>query len=512
MPLEPFTSRPTAASVPSSLPAPTALTASDPRRAGAYSVTTESHGDPDFFHLLVPPNTGAGSTFEFTTGTRRLTARCPPKARPGDTLQVAVLPEPKTLFQPLKMAPLTTLEREATGGAKPMEADVRRRNEETAEASADSFLVTVPDGVSEGMQFVAKTPQGRKFLVTCPGGAAARQTIRILANGDEAEDEDLAFGREGGGMAYRSAASAASSAAAAATSTNSSSTAHKFKFFEIVAPPGVQPNQVLPVNVCGKRIPIQLPSSVVPGQTIKLKLPIQEVIDSIELAYEDTLPGWNRTIRMSDLKFQWVKSGSSDKNSDGSNRRWSMSDRSIKDVAFVRNLVILEGNDPRLRTGTVDLIPAQDSVTESELVVGNHKTLVSYANVAHIQTQPLEVKTEWFQSICRELSAPWESGRVQLVVRRDRLLGDAINGIMSLSRAELRKRWRIEFLNEPALDAGGVTREFFQLVTEQIFNPDLGLWLSSVNNQICMRINPACRELNRRIAAMHRWVTVWTDL
>lgn len=55
----------------------------------------------------------------------------------------------------------------------------------------------------------------------------------------------------------------------------------------------------------------------------------------------------------------------------------------------------------------------------------------------------------------------------------------------------MRKRWRIEFSGEPAIDSGGVSREWFELVTEQIFNPDLGLWLSSINNQVCMLINPA---------------------
>jgi len=60
-----------------------------------------------------------------------------------------------------------------------------------------------------------------------------------------------------------------------------------------------------------------------------------------------------------------------------------------------------------------------------------------------------------------------------------------------LGRDYMRKRWRVEFYGEPGLDAGGVTREWFQLVTEQIFDPDFGLWLSSVNNQMSMTINPA---------------------
>jgi E3 ubiquitin-protein ligase NEDD4 len=62
---------------------------------------------------------------------------------------------------------------------------------------------------------------------------------------------------------------------------------------------------------------------------------------------------------------------------------------------------------------------------------------------------------------------------------------------MSLGRDDLRKRWRIEFLGEPGIDAGGVAREWFQLTSEQIFDPDKGLWLSSAQNQRCMKINPA---------------------
>jgi E3 ubiquitin-protein ligase NEDD4 len=58
----------------------------------------------------------------------------------------------------------------------------------------------------------------------------------------------------------------------------------------------------------------------------------------------------------------------------------------------------------------------------------------------------------------------------------------------------MRKRWRIEFAGEPGIEAGGLTREWFQLVTEQIFDPDFGLWLSSDNNQMSMRINGASRK------------------
>jgi E3 ubiquitin-protein ligase NEDD4 len=41
------------------------------------------------------------------------------------------------------------------------------------------------------------------------------------------------------------------------------------------------------------------------------------------------------------------------------------------------------------------------------------------------------------------------------------------------------------------IDAGGLAREWFQLVTTEIFDPDMGLWMSSETNQMCMQINPA---------------------
>lgn len=128
-----------------------------------------------------------------------------------------------------------------------------------------------------------------------------------------------------------------------------------------------------------------------------LKVPLQDVVKDIELDYEqvDTslTGGWNRTIRMEDLKFQWVNSN---KNSH-STRSILPTQNAIRDIAFVRNLVQLEGNDMRLPTGVIDLIPANEAVTESEFRIHPlSKPLVTYANTArHIQSQSsLETKQE----------------------------------------------------------------------------------------------------------------------
>lgn len=51
------------------------------------------------------------------------------------------------------------------------------------------------------------------------------------------------------------------------------------------------------------------------------------------------------------------------------------------------------------------------------------------------------------------------------------VLLDSIEAVMSLSPFDLRKIWRFEFLGEIGIDAGGLAREWFQLVTEAIFDP-----------------------------------------
>ena len=48
------------------------------------------------------------------------------------------------------------------------------------------------------------------------------------------------------------------------------------------------------------------------------------------------------------------------------------------------------------------------------------------------------------------------------------------------SPADLKKQLYVEFEGEQGIDEGGVSKEFFQLVVEQIFNPDYGKYLVSL--------------------------------
>lgn len=92
---------------------------------------------------------------------------------------------------------------------------------------------------------------------------------------------------------------------------------------------------------------------------------------------------------------------------------------------------------------------------------------------------------------CAQLCFEWNDGHMRMNVRRRFLLRDSVDAIMSLSRKDLHKLWRFNFVSEMGVDAGGLARKWFQLVTEEIFDPNLGLWQSSSANQMCMEVNPA---------------------
>lgn len=46
--------------------------------------------------------------------------------------------------------------------------------------------------------------------------------------------------------------------------------------------------------------------------------------------------------------------------------------------------------------------------------------------------------------------------------------------------SDLKKQLVVEFEGEQGVDEGGVSKEFFQLVVEEIFNPDYGMFTTQV--------------------------------
>lgn len=69
---------------------------------------------------------------------------------------------------------------------------------------------------------------------------------------------------------------------------------------------------------------------------------------------------------------------------------------------------------------------------------------------------------------------------LKLKVRRDQIIDDAMVGLEMVAMVnpkDLKKQLMVEFVGEEGVDEGGLSKEFFQLVVEQIFNADYGMFV-----------------------------------
>lgn len=81
-------------------------------------------------------------------------------------------------------------------------------------------------------------------------------------------------------------------------------------------------------------------------------------------------------------------------------------------------------------------------------------------------------KREWFFQQCSRIRVPWQYGKVPILLHRTVLFPESIPLILSMTEESLRREWQIVFEGERGVDAGGLLREWFQLVTEAIMHPD----------------------------------------
>ncbi|KAG8515099.1 E3 ubiquitin-protein ligase HECW1, partial [Galemys pyrenaicus] len=82
-------------------------------------------------------------------------------------------------------------------------------------------------------------------------------------------------------------------------------------------------------------------------------------------------------------------------------------------------------------------------------------------------------------------------GKIKLVIRRDHLLEGTFNQVMAYSRKELqRNKLYITFVGEEGLDYSGPSREFFFLLSQELFNPYYGLFEYSANDTYTVQISP----------------------
>jgi HECT-domain (ubiquitin-transferase) len=298
--------------------------------------------------------------------------------------------------------------------------------------------------------------------------------------------------------------------------------------YSITIPRRVKPGGQFTVRVGtpAQVVLVTCPATARPGDSMSIQLPTKQLSPAEQQQHPHKVTyqsgsGWIRTIRVTDQKFQWVRITAESVVDDMEAAATNL--QTVWKSARVRHVQPLEGNDPRLRTAQVTLIPAEQAFVDSRLTTPNGTVLFTYADIVALQsvetssdTSLLAKKHEWFLSICRQLTesvskaemdnetldgnsnVPNTSSKelsVKLLVRRDYLLADSVRAVLALSADDMRRPWQVQFVDEPGFDRGGLTREWFDLVTEQVLSPNCGLFVVSVHNQAAVDINPSVAQL-----------------
>ncbi|EDK37458.2 conserved hypothetical protein [Meyerozyma guilliermondii ATCC 6260] len=81
-------------------------------------------------------------------------------------------------------------------------------------------------------------------------------------------------------------------------------------------------------------------------------------------------------------------------------------------------------------------------------------------------------------------------GQCHIKVRRDHIFEDSYQEIMRQTPEDLKKRLMIKFDGEEGLDYGGVSREFFFLLSHDMFNPFYCLFEYSSHDNYTLQFNP----------------------
>ncbi|RLN79089.1 hypothetical protein BBJ28_00006957 [Nothophytophthora sp. Chile5] len=124
----------------------------------------------------------------------------------------------------------------------------------------------------------------------------------------------------------------------------------------------------------------------------------------------------------------------------------------------------------------IQIIPARDA---DALVFATGSPLTDSADIKDLldmAENDFPTKFAHFVSCTSSLLVPAELEVLKLFLRRDHAVEESMEYLCCMDDADTRSVVRIDFAEETGVDAGGVHREWFMLVTELLIDPSLGVF------------------------------------
>lgn len=143
---------------------------------------------------------------------------------------------------------------------------------------------------------------------------------------------------------------------------------------------------------------------------------------------------------------------------------------------------------------------ARPSSTVHESKISNDETIdrgMDPFAIESLRSLTFPAKHRWFmQETSAMLNVRWKNPTISndlvLKAERDNLLKSAVMGLIQVSPQQLRRPLRVQFVNEPGIDAGGIVREWLALVVAEFLDDANGLFqqFHSIEDGLSYIINP----------------------
>lgn len=99
-------------------------------------------------------------------------------------------------------------------------------------------------------------------------------------------------------------------------------------------------------------------------------------------------------------------------------------------------------------------------------------------------------KRAYFRSKIKEKDSRAQYGTLRLSVRRDHVFEDSFYQLRVRSPEEMRSKLSVTFAGEEGVDAGGLTREWYQVISREMFNPQFSLFQAVPEGAVTFQPNP----------------------
>uniref|UniRef100_A0A914KKJ5 HECT-type E3 ubiquitin transferase n=1 Tax=Meloidogyne incognita TaxID=6306 RepID=A0A914KKJ5_MELIC len=132
----------------------------------------------------------------------------------------------------------------------------------------------------------------------------------------------------------------------------------------------------------------------------------------------------------------------------------------------------------------------------NQILRGNNQSLESnaFAILTHFpKLLDFDVKRKYFHKELKKVGSRdrnrYRAEDIAIRVRRSHIFGDSFRELHRLRNSDWRSRFYIMFEGEEGQDAGGLLREWYQVITREIFNPNYALFINAPGDRVTYMIN-----------------------